>query len=269
MDLIELKEIATKHFSKLNISAAIIGSKSNKDLDLFILNNDKNSIGISNTVQFLDQLQLFQSETACEIMVKHEHRNWLNEDKRLVHLLFYPTLSHLMCWELPSFISCVYQRGEFFLGDKNVLKEIYSNYRLRDVKQEFDILTYQLLIYMDLTITSLVYLYANSNIYSVKTYWENLQYVYRYTLRELFVSKLEIDEGIVFWEKQELIQYINEFYPKYKSIAHLLNSDVSEFKAMTESNIKTLFIEHLRLCKKKLTDFDMSNIDQIIGDFPY
>lgn len=269
MDSIQLKDLAIKHFSQFNVTAAIIGSKSNNDLDMFILNNNESTVDVGETINFLDRLHVFHSETSCEFKAKHEHRNWLKKEKQIIHLLFYPTLSHLLCWELPSYIACVYQRGEFFLGDKSILRRIYEDYRLRHYEPKFDILTYQLLTYMDVTVTNLVYLSTNSDIYNMKGYWENLQYVYRYTLRELLVSELKIDEDIVFWEKKELIQYIVEFFPKFKSIGYLLNNDISRFEGITKNKIKTLFIEHLKLCKRKLSGFDISIINQIIGEFSF
>ncbi len=266
MDSIQLKELAIKHFSQLNVTSAIIGSRFNNDLDIFILNNCESIINIDETISFLNKLHIFHSETSCELKAKHEHKNWLNKKKQIIHLLFYPTFAHLLCWELPSYIACVYQRGEFFLGDKTILRRTYEDYRSRHFDPMFDILTYQLLTYMDVTITNLVYLSINSNIYNIKAYWENLQYIYRYTLRELFVCELKKEDDIKFWEKYELIQYIYDFFPKFTTIARLLNNDVSRFEGITKNKIKTLFIEHLRLCKRKLSGFDTSTINQIIGE---
>lgn len=262
-----MRDLIQDSFRGLNVDLAIIGSQSQKDLDIFVVNNQSLSLSnISDTLSFLDRLSSFVKTVNCEIIVKHEHRSWVNTSGPLVHLLFYPSYDHLEVWELPSFISCAYSDGDFLIGDNTSLRKQYVKYRKRLVNSDFDLETYHLLIFMDLAITSLVYLTVNSNIFTKSVYMENLQYVFRYTLRELFISKLGTEGKITFWEKDELIEYIYSEFPEFSPIAKLLQYDVNSplMKHVSKKQIKSLFIEYLKLCDLRLAVGNNLRINDLI-----
>lgn len=267
MDIAKTKNIIRDNLLGLSIDLAIIGSQSHKDLDVFIVNNQKQ--GLSNfddTLSFLDRLNQLVKELDCEIIVKHEHRSWVNENKRLIHLLFYPSYDHLEVWELPSFIACTYSNGNFLIGNNERLGELYIKYRKRDFSPAFDIETYHLLVYMDLAVTNLIYLTLDSNIFSKSVFFENLQYVFRYTLRELFVSKLSNSDSIYFWEKHELIEYIESEFQEFIPVARLLRHDINSnsIKYISLKQIKSLFLEYLKLCDSRLEISDDLLITEIL-----
>ena len=250
-----MKSTIKDSFRGLNVDLAILGSQSQKDLDVFVVNNQTLSLcNFHDTLSFLDRLNDFVKMLDCEIIVKHEHRSWVNKNRKLVHLLFYPSYNHLEVWELPSFIACAYSNGDFFIGDNSRLRKLYLRYRNREYSSEFDIETYHLLVYMDLAITNLVYLTLNSNIFTKSVYFENLQYVFRYSLRELFVSALSNKEKITFWEKAELIEYIETEFPEFTPIARILQYNVNSpfIRRISKKQIKSLFVEYLKLCDSRL-----------------
>lgn len=258
-------EIIRDCFEGLKIDLALIGAQSSKDLDLVVVN--KNTCGLSNirdTISFLDRLRLLLEKTNFEIIVKHEHRNWVKPD-RVLHLLFYPSYDHLEAWEVPAFIACTYSKGKYLVGSNKRLQALYTRYRNKESFKTFDLEKYHLLAYMDVAVTNLIYLSAGSHIYNKSTYMENLQYVFRYSLREMFVSTLANDQRIDFWEKCDLISYIENNYPQFNAIAEILKQDVnaSHIENISTEQFKFLFIEYLKLCDSGLSavlDFQTQSI---------
>lgn len=242
-------------FKDLNIDLALIGAQSSKDLDLFIVNRENNFLSNLNDTQlFLERLRILSDKINYEVIVKHEHRSWVNTGK-VLHLLFYPSYNHLEAWELPSFIACTYKKGRYLIGNNERLKPLYTQYLDRKQFKTFDLETYHLLVFMDLAITNLIYLTIESNIFTKSVYFENLQYVFRYSLRELFISALSNDEQITFWEKNDLIDYIEQDYPQFKAIAEILKQNVNSphIQNISTDQIKLLFVEYLKLCDSRLS----------------
>lgn len=242
-------------FKDLNIDLALIGAQSSKDLDLFVVNRKSSSLSnLHDTLSFLDRLRILSDKINYEIIVKHEHRSWVNTNK-VLHLLFYPSYDHLEAWEVPSFIACTYSKGKYLIGNNEGLQPIYARYRNREPFKTFKLEKYHLLVYMDLAITNLIYLTIESHIFTKSVYFENLQYVFRYSLRELFVSTLAKDEQITFWEKCDLINYIENYYPQFNAIAEILKENVNatHIQNISTDQIKSLFIKYLELCDSCLS----------------
>lgn len=261
----DLKNLIVTSLNGLKIDAALIGSRSPKDLDLFIVNNQ--SHGLSNyhdTVSFLSKLNELRQNLDCTIIVKHEHRRWVEEHRSLLHLLFYPSYAHLGVWELPSFMANVYEMGEFIIGNNKRLHETYKNYRSRRLESPLNIETFHILSYIDVAITNLIYLTIDSNIYSKSVYWENLQYVFRFTIGELFVSRLSPSSKIDFWGKQSLINYIATEFPEFLPVTKILSLAKKDLKGITKKQIRLLFIEYLKLCDGGLSIGGNLEIEQML-----
>jgi hypothetical protein len=254
-----------KHaFGNLNVDAALIGSGSDRDLDIFIVNNSNTYSNYLSTKPFLDMLPNLKKNLNCEIIVKYDHYHRVKKGKKkLVHLLFYPSCKHLRIWELPAFISGIHDRGEFFIGNNKSLISSYKKYRSRKLDLDFDILTYHIYRLVDVAITNLVYLTSSSSIFAMEEYIENLIYIYRYTLREFLISELKESSRINFWEWDELVNFTRK-KPILEPLYHLFSLKNAKSARLLNEDIRLLFIEYLKFCDTGLSGIRDLKINDIL-----
>jgi hypothetical protein len=259
----ETKKCITEALEGLKVDVALIGSL-DRDLDIFVVNNENTNSNYLSTKPFLERLQYLKSELDCDIIVKNQHQYLIKKaKKRLVHLLFYPSYKHLHIWELPSFISCVYEKGDFLIGHNRKLRTAYKNYRSRTKQLHFDIFTYNLYKYIDLAVTNLIYLTIGSSIFSERAYFDNLIFIYRYTLREFLMSELNETSPVPFWEWEELLEFIQK-KESFGSLYKLLKLKERVQVNISNKGIVLLFLEYLKFCDVGLSDINQLNIGKII-----
>ena len=250
----------------LRADVALIGSGSEKDLDLLVISQEAEKGNYSNTVPFVGRLPRLQNELGCEIIVKHEHLNLVQpRNKPVCHLLFYPTYEHLRIWELPAFLSCVYERGHFCIGNRLKLATYYKEYRSERLDFTFDVLRFHIISYVDLAITNLIYLTVGSNIFSKKGYLENLIYVYRYSLREFLVSELGKDAEITVWEWNEILEHVEQ-RSDLKSLARLFRLKGKGTESICQDDLRLLFLEYLKFCDLGISGVAELRIDEILNN---
>lgn len=260
----ETKKCITEVLGGLNVDVALIGSGLGRDLDIFVVNNENTDSNYLSTKPFLDRLKSLKSALGCDIIVKNQHYHLMEQDnKRPVHLLFYPSYRHLHIWELPSFISCVYDKGDFIIGCNRKLRSTYEKYRSRTTQLHFDIFTYNLYNFVELAVTNLIYLKIGSNIFSERAFFDNLIYVYRYTLREFLISELDEISPVPFWEWEELL----DFMQKKQSFGYLYK--LLKLKERVPVNISKkeiilLFLEYLKFCDVGLSGVNQLKIGKIL-----
>lgn len=231
------------------LDAAVLGSRSHKDFDLFIAHKHAGpNQSFEVTRAFLPLTMRIQQELDYEIIIKHEHRHWVSSGRPILHLLFYPSYIHLAIWELPSFLAYVHDRGQFFLGSKYRLEPSYKQYRLRAKTASLDITQYQLIKYADLAIVNLLYLTIASDIFTKDAYKQNLLYAIRFTLTELLVADCSTDSPIDFWDWEELLPYVKEKYPAHVRLHQFLYDFRTTTIDPSNEQLIHLFLQYLRLC---------------------
>lgn len=259
----KIKNRISEVFDGLPADVALIGSGSDTDLDIFVAINSF-ADNYHSVKSVIDRLPLLLSKLDCDIFVKHEHLCFVpKRGRRLVHLLFYPSYKHLQIWELPSFLACVYKRGEFCIGDSTRLAGYYKDFRSRKFSHNYDILTYHTYVLMDLAVTSLLYLTVNSEIFPSSRYFDDLIYVFRYSLREFLLSQVEEASEIVFWEWDELLEYIDN-KQEMKGLGSLLRLKEEKPQSLSKDELIHLFLEYLRFCDMGLSGVGQLNILNIL-----
>lgn len=254
----QIKSIVKEVFAGLDGDVALIGSNSYKDLDLFVVNKVKDFC--SGTKLFLELIPSLQRKLECDFIVKNEHHNFLKSDKRIVHLLYYPSYEHLQIWELPFFVLCVRKTGEFCVGDNAEIAKIDS-FRWKSTPFDCNILKYHLYSYTDIAISSLIYLASNSTLFSYKAYLNNLIYVYRYSLREHLISEKMTSED---WEFNDLFAFA-ENKPELAVLLNILKLKDTCEKQLSRDDFKLLFLEYLKFTTIDLSEIYRLDIERVLS----
>lgn len=253
-----LREIIALHTKTSLI--AYFGSQSDEELDLFWL-ADGRAIEITESILEVSSFvrDLFLSDTGIELIMKHEHRARCS-DKKLLHLLFYPSLEHLFQAELPSFITNVFIEGEVLSGDLEILKDASDEYQLGTIEKTDNSRKYntQIISYDNLMITTYLYLLSNSTIINSSIAKENISYALRYFGFEIIkrISNQPAKKGD--WRPEIIIENLNKM-EQTKSIAELYLEVVN---IGTNNFVKSNFVY---LCEQYFRERDMI-YSEVLGD---
>lgn len=269
MDIItnHIKENITSLFNRDAYDIAIIGSSSDKDCDIFVLNKaGKPDESYNNILDFIPIFTRLIQPLEAQVITKHEHRKMVITDKPIIHLLYYPSIQQLTIWELPSFIACVYDRGQFISGNRHVLKLFYDRYRSRTATKSYEITRYQLMKYCDLVVSSILYLAFNSNLFGKEIYVENLLYTLRFILTELLISEYPSDNPVEFWDWKELLAYLQIQHPEYEAMRNFLQAMRVHGGNLSLTQISEMFLQCLRLCDYGLEAIRLMNFPNVLQE---
>lgn len=220
---------------------------------MFVVGRDaKANMSYEVTSRFLPLLVLVQQQLNCEVIVKHEHRSLFSSNKLILHILFYPSYEHLRNWELPSFCAYIYDRGQFLLGDKNKLNQVYIQYRSRNLSTISDPMSYGWIKHCDLVVTDLIYLTTNLKLFKKERYSKNLLYTLRFILTELFISELRKNDPISFWNWDELFSYMKKRNPNNRAFSDFLEKYKNKEIDLSLDQIKEMLFQCLRLADEGL-----------------
>lgn len=206
-------------YADLPIDAAILGSRSAKDLDVLVVGRAHAGSERELVDRFTAQLPVVLADEV-DAIVKHEHRGWVTGEKPLVHVMLYPTMDHARTCEFPSLLACAFDQGEFLVGGRESFRSVATTYRSRgDV--HLSISRQQMHRYADIALTTLIYATVRSRVYSDEIAAENLLYVLRFAAVEALVERLPAGHPIAFWEWPDLIDHLEREYPHYRWMTDL------------------------------------------------
>ncbi len=218
-------QIAEELFADLGFEVAILGSEEAKDLDLLVLapSTDPEDLP-SMTRRFLPLVPRLNDAFQLPIFVRQDHRALIPDDRKALHLLFYPTVFHLRSWEPQSFIAYVCERGRFVTGSSRCLSTFARKYRARRAdRTTTDITQAHLTKYAELVVDSLVYVVSpEPRLPSCKLY-DNFSYALRFALTEILISELPMSAKVEFWEWPGLVEAVALRF-KNSDLAKTLNN---------------------------------------------
>jgi hypothetical protein len=207
-----------KYTNIFNIS--FIGSFSQKDIDLVIIGKTNN---VEVQLKVLNELLNSINSNGFDIINKHSHRRLLSSNK-IVHLLYYPTINHLIAWESPSFIAYLHDKANWLNGECIDISDYYKKYRNRiSFTASNNILKQQLFHYEDIFVTNYIYIHAKVKFQNYNVYLENIIYAIRFTITEILIESTLSNEIINFWDFDELVNHLNSL-EDFAFISHLLKS---------------------------------------------
>lgn len=210
-------EVFRRAYDGMSLEAAVLGSGSEKDLDLLVVASDGRPVADA-VEDFVSRLPVVVDELGYDVIVKHEHRGWITGGRPLLHVMFHPSYAHARSCELPSLLAYAYERGEFIVGSGTELAVDARRYRGRSAVHDcVDAL--QMHRYAEIAITSLIYSVTKSSAYSGSVIVENLLYVLRFATTEWLVGALPEDTQIQFWDWTELIAYIDGHMPALRWVS--------------------------------------------------
>jgi len=188
------------------LDAAVLGARSEKDLDVFIVARERGSVA-TIVRDFTSRIGRLAEMLDYDIIVKHDHRGWTTGKRPVLHLMFYPSYEHAISCELPSLLTYIYDRGEYLAGDHSALSSIARCFRHDHVKT-CDARTIHMHRYAEIAITSLIYLETRSHIYSNATLSDNLLYVLRFAVTQALLERISPNDRVNFWDWPDLIAYL-------------------------------------------------------------
>ncbi|MCD4708421.1 MAG: hypothetical protein K8S62_11880 [Candidatus Sabulitectum sp.] len=208
---------------------------------------------LQKTIRFSEHISLISRLLALQILVRREHEVFLPKELPKLHLLYYPSLSHLTKWEPCSFLAYVFDRGNFVCGDKQCLKNSNATFRSQENAIPQTTYPYSIDSYVNSAIMHFLYLHLNPSALPLSFHSSGLIYSLRFAITIMFADQLQPGDSIRFWDWDELLSYIHRKYPNQASLISLFSNKNSLVSELSLPQLKLLSKESLHLFDTGIT----------------
>jgi len=134
--------------------------------------------------EFIERTKELRILGNSKLITRHDQRALVSSDQHVCHLLFYPTIHHMLLLELPSFISSVWDSGSFSDTDE-LIQAAAENYRASNPQPlQCSIIDYQIAKYDDIALNALIHTLAESTFVPLSVLASNLSYSFRFMVSE-------------------------------------------------------------------------------------
>jgi|GEM_PF-3307913 len=247
----EIINKAIQEWGDLGFNVIDIGNDNGKDFDLVIIGNGESvSDALENLKHFSKIARKYlNGSTFPSVVLKLDHYGHVSSDERPLHLLFYPTITHLRFWELPSFITYVYQYGSPFFGSLESLESDSNEYIQGNMlNSSFDSRRFHLRKYGSIACSVSLYTCGIKAVVPRRF----ISILFRYATRYIILEILREDNIDPPFTIPQQLKLLEKKYPEQENLSKVLKMDFSSIDKIPEK----------RLSKWSFQLFQLSEIGQ-------
>ncbi|HEY6457803.1 MAG TPA: hypothetical protein VIY90_21215 [Steroidobacteraceae bacterium] len=228
---------------------ADFGSGTSYERDIFILDVGTTFEAIEHSMnEYVERLTVSEVLQRAKVISRHEHRSLGNTNEPTLHLLFYPSLRHLVAWELPSFLCCIAMTSTFRRGTRALLEKYVNGYSHRTMQRSSaSLYEHQQLAYDGIANSSLLYAVQTAPVYPRACITEELGYVTRFSLAEYFQEMKLLQLNAVAWSWEAIIEATARYLPERKAIRNVLRLARDHVLRLTDNAPHSMFMEYYSL----------------------
>jgi len=166
-----------------NYSIILLGSRIGNEIDVVFIDN-KDSLFLSPK-RIINFSELMKKHLEYKLFHTDHHRYFVDCEYPYIHLVYYPSIDLLRAWELPSFLTSIYESGNFIRGNNQILHQDYLSYFSEDFGTNSLLPNRRLISVLQYTnIAATYFLYSGGNFIPKKEILNKLCYAGRYMLHE-------------------------------------------------------------------------------------